>query len=103
MFRFTGVAAPGAFQRYEGTYGAVVRSFRPLTPQQRNSVSETRLHIATAHEGENIKTLSERTGNEWDLQTTAVFNDIFATEPLTAGTLVKIAVTRPYEPRRAAH
>jgi predicted Zn-dependent protease len=103
VFRFTGVAAPDAFQRYEGAYGAVVRSFRPLTQQQRNSVSETRLHIVAAHEGENIKTLSERTGNEWDLQTTAVFNDIFATEPLTAGTLVKIAVTRPYEPRRAEH
>ncbi len=55
-----------------------------------------------ARAGERIAGLSQRTGNEWDIQTTAVINDIFANEPLEAGQLVKIAVSRPYEPSETA-
>jgi predicted Zn-dependent protease len=99
IFRFTGLTAPGAFERFESSYRNVVRSFRPLPPAQRNSVRETRLRVAPAREGESIAGLSERTGNEWDIQTTAVINDIFANEPLEAGQLIKIAVSRPYAPR----
>jgi predicted Zn-dependent protease len=102
IFRFTGLTTPGAFQRYGNTFGAVVRSFRPLTPQLRNSVREDRLHIARAQAGESIKELSLRTGNEWDIQTTAVINDLFANEPLADGQRVKIAVSRPYEPSEAS-
>jgi len=102
IFRFTGLAAPRAFGRYDSTYGAVVRSFRPLTQQLRNSVREDRLHIVEAHAEESLKDLSQRTSNEWDIQTTAVINDIFATEPLRAGQQVKVAVSRPYEPRESA-
>ena len=102
IFRFTGLTAPGAFKRYESSYGNVVRSFRPLPPELRKSVRETRLRVALARGGERIADLSQRTGNEWDIQTTAVINDIFANEPLEAGQLVKIAVSRPYEPGEAA-
>ena len=102
VFRFTGLTAPGAFERYESNYVNVVRSFRPLPQELRNSVRETRLRVVEAHGGESIAGLSERTGNEWDIQTTAVINDIFANEPLEAGQLVKIAVSRPYAPSQAA-
>jgi predicted Zn-dependent protease len=102
VFRFTGLTAPGAFERYESNYANVVRSFRPLPPELRNSVRETRLRVVEAHGGESITGLSERTGNEWDIQTTAVINDRFTNEPLEAGQLVKIAVSRPYEPSEAA-
>jgi predicted Zn-dependent protease len=102
IFRFTGLTAPGVFKQYESTCANVVRSFRPLPPELRNSVRETRLHVVEAHGGETLKGLSERTGNEWDIHTTAVINDLFANEPLESVQLVKIAVSRPYEPTKAA-
>jgi predicted Zn-dependent protease len=102
IFRFTGLSAPGTFGHYESTFANVARSFRPLPPQLRSSVRETRLHLVEANEGESLKGLSERTGNEWDIQTTAVMNDVFANEPLGSSQLIKIAVSRPYGPASAA-
>jgi predicted Zn-dependent protease len=96
VFRFTAVAAPGVFARYETTFGAVVRSFRPLTPQLRNAVRENRLQIAQARNGESLAALSERTRNEWNLQMTAVINDVFADAQLADGQLLKVAVSTPY-------
>jgi len=95
------IARPGsAFTRNQSVYGNVVRSFRPLTPQVRNSVRENRLHIATAQAGESLAAVSERTQNQWDLQTTAVYNGIFATDALEPGQLVKVAVSRLHTPDR---
>jgi hypothetical protein len=64
-------------------------------------VRENRLHIVEARAGEDLAALSRRTENEWDLQTTAVMNDIFATASLADGELLKIAVSRPYLGDRA--
>jgi predicted Zn-dependent protease len=100
VFRFTLVTQPGAFGRNQSAYGAVVRSFRPLTPRVRNSVRENRLHIATARAGEDLAALSQRTNNEWDIQITAVFNGIFATTALEPNQLIKVAVSRPHTPDR---
>jgi len=101
VFRFTAVAAPGAFRRYASSFGAVVRSFRPLSPQLRNSVRENRLRIVEARAGEDLAAVSERSDNEWDLQTTAVINDVFANAKLDDGQLLKVAVSTAYLGDRA--
>jgi predicted Zn-dependent protease len=103
VFRFTAVAAPGSFRKYETAFGAVVRSFRPPSPQLRNSVREDRLAIVEAQAGDDLAALSQRTDNEWDLQMTAVVNNVFATDSLDAGRLVKVAVSIPYRSDRAEH
>ncbi|MBW2400890.1 MAG: M48 family metalloprotease [Deltaproteobacteria bacterium] len=100
VYRFTAISAPGALQRYEGAYANLMRSFKSLTPQQKNSVYENRVHIVEGHEGEDLKTLSKRSSNDWDIQTTAVFNDIFANQPLSGGEAVKISVARRYVAKR---
>jgi hypothetical protein len=74
----------------------VARSFRPLTPQQRRSIRVRRLQIATALAGESLQQLAERTGNQWNLQETAVMNDLFADATLVEGQLVKIVISVPY-------
>jgi predicted Zn-dependent protease len=99
VFRITAIAAPGALQRYEGAYANVLRSFKSLTPQQKKSVFENRVHIVEAHEGERLTELSQRTGNQWDIQTTAVFNDLFANAPLRGSEAVKISQRRQYIPK----
>ena len=100
IYRFTAVAAPGALQRYEGAYANLMRSFKSLTPQQKQSVYENRVHIVEAREGEALSDLSRRSNNDWDIQTTAVFNDLFANEPLRGGEAVKISASYPYVAKR---
>ena len=95
IYRLTGVTASRISRRFEGTLGNVARSFRPLTPEQRASIHETRLHVVSALPEETLQALSERTENQWDLQQTAVVNDLFTDRSLKAGHLVKVAVSRP--------
>jgi len=103
VYRFTAIAAPGALQRYEGAYANLMRSFKSLTPQQKKSVFENRVHIVEAREGESLTALSQRSNNEWDIQTTAVFNDLFANEPLSDGEAVKVSRSYRYVPKPTKH
>jgi predicted Zn-dependent protease len=95
VYRLTGVAM-GARNRLVGVFNSVARSFRPLTPKERESIHETRLRIVPARDGETLAELSERTGNEWNIQQTAVMNDVFANDRLVADQLVKVAIPQPY-------
>lgn len=97
VYRLTGLAATGS-GRHAVAFASVARSFQALTPELRDSVRETRLRIVAARPGESLEALSRRTGNEWDLQRTAIMNDVFADAPLASGQLVKVAVSQRYEP-----
>ena len=92
--------ARGGSDQLEGVFNNVARSFRPLTSKERASIRETRLRLVPARAEESIAELSQRTGNEWNIQQTAVMNDIFANDRLEAGRLMKIAVSQPYRPGR---
>jgi predicted Zn-dependent protease len=98
IYRFTALAPVGLFQRYAGTFLNVPRSLRSLADHERAMVQEMRLRIAVALSGENLAELSERTANRWDIQQTAVMNDLFADHVLVEGQLVKIAVNEGYLP-----
>ena len=52
--------------------------------------------VVPARADESIAEFSKRTGNEWNIQQTAVMNDVFANERLEAGRLMKIAVSQPH-------
>jgi predicted Zn-dependent protease len=95
IYRLTGVARGGS-GKLEGIFNNVARSFRPLTSKERASIRETRLRLVPARAEESIAELSQRTGNEWNIQQTAVMNDVFANDRLEAGRLMKIAVSQPY-------
>ena len=96
IYRLTGVAVSGSSAKYEGVFRSTARSFRPLTERERESIQEMRLRIAEAQPGESLGTLSQRTSNRWDVQQTAVMNDVFADAPLADAQLVKIAVLERY-------
>jgi predicted Zn-dependent protease len=97
VYRLTGVSSgPGSSD--EALFLNVARSFRPLSRELLAEVSETRLRIAAARPGESVGELTRRTGNAWDVQRTAVMNEIFATEPLESGQSIKIAIREPYRP-----
>jgi hypothetical protein len=74
------------------------RGFRPLTAEERDQIDELRLRIVEAHEGETLEQISARTGNDWNLNETAVANALFIDQPLREGQLVKIARREVYRP-----
>ena len=75
----------------------MARSFRRLNESERASIREQFLHVAVAQEGESLGELGRRTGNQWNVQQTAVANDLFANARLSAGQLIKVSMLRPYE------
>jgi predicted Zn-dependent protease len=97
IFRLIGLTVSTSSDRYAGIFRSVARSFRPLTPRERESIHETRLRIVEARDGESLREISDRTGNRWNVQETAVMNDLFADAPLREAQLVKIAVSERYE------
>jgi predicted Zn-dependent protease len=95
MFRIAGAAPPARFERFQGSFAATVQSFRALDPEERVSFHELRLAIVPARGGETLAALSERSGNRWSVEETAVANALAAEARLAEGDPVKIARAFP--------
>jgi len=100
IYRLSGFTLDGRFDRYAGVFRAFPRSFRPITEDERTSVTELRMRVVEARAGETLAELGRRTGNEWDPLETAVYNGVAPARPLEAGQQLKIAVRVPYAPHR---
>jgi len=87
-------------QKYAGRGHVVVRSFRPLTEEERDSFEIMRLKVFAARSGETLPAFSARIGNKLDIGTLAVLNDIFIDRRLEAGRLLKAGISEPYVPDR---
>ena len=98
VLRVMAVALPGAWSDYVGRAHTTVRTFRRLTDEERSEVRVLHLRLVSAIEGEDISTLSRRTGNTWGPGRTAVLNGVFVNERLSEGDLLKISYAVPYEP-----
>lgn len=105
VYRLGNIAQGGNLRRDLERADVFTRSFRPLAPGDRAGIQVQRLRFATAREGENLADFSQRTGNEWDAQRTAIANGLFASARLEAGQLLKISVLEAYaaseDPKRA--
>ncbi len=99
IYRFRGVSPPDRFRNHQGIFRSVVRSFRPLRPEERGLVQRTQLSVAKARAGETLEELNARTGNVWSVQETAVSNSLSIDARLEEGQLVKIASRSIYEAR----
>jgi predicted Zn-dependent protease len=98
IYRLAAGSLSGSFPKYQGIFRSFARGFRPLRDEDRQDIGELRLRVVHALGGETLSELSERTDNGWDLNETAVFNSLFAGEPLVAGQPVKIARREIYTP-----
>ena len=82
--------------RYKENLRKTVLSLRPLTSEERNSITGIRLRIAKAKSGETLAELGKRTGNVWETDYTAMVNNIPENTILEKGQLIKIAREEPY-------
>jgi predicted Zn-dependent protease len=95
-FRLTGMTSPAAWRAYAPVFDGVTRSMRALTGAERSSITGLRLAIVQAQSGESLAQLSQRSGNRWSLDETAVANALPRDARLEGGRLVKVALpSRP--------
>ena len=91
-----GATQAAVFLRHQGSFRSAARSFRALSPEERQSIAGEKLRIVVAQGGESLTELTLRTRNSWSVQKTAVMNGLFAKAELREGQLIKIARKEPY-------
>jgi predicted Zn-dependent protease len=96
IYRLSNLAQGGDADRALARGEIFVRSFRPITPEDRAGIRVRRLRLARARKGEGLAEFSQRTRNDWDAQRTAIANGLFASARLVEGELLKIAVVEDY-------
>jgi predicted Zn-dependent protease len=96
VYRLSAAAPAQLVSKHLDRARAMVRSFRPLTPDERASIHVDRLRLVRARGGESIAALSERTDNVFDVHRTAIANGLQPSGVLTEGQLLKIGVREPY-------
>jgi predicted Zn-dependent protease len=96
VYRLTAASRPISAAKYSERAAQMVRSLRPLTPEERASIMVDRLRLARAQQGETIAAFSARTKNVYDVHRTAIANDLEVGAKLSAGELLKIGVRGPY-------
>ncbi|MBW2315871.1 MAG: M48 family metalloprotease [Deltaproteobacteria bacterium] len=97
IYRLSGFAAKSR-GAYAGIFRSFPRGFRAITEEELAQVDDLRLRVVEARAGETLAQLSDRTGNAWELNETAVANRIHLDERFDEGELVKITVRQPYVP-----
>ncbi len=100
IYQLTGVTPVKEYSRYESTFATIAQSFRPLTASERSAVTVNRLRVISAREGETLAQVIERTNSTWSPESAAVANGLHTTSRLTAGQLLKLAITERYSPNR---
>jgi predicted Zn-dependent protease len=100
VYRMSAAFVPTASEKYADRARQMVRSFRPLSDEERASIHVNRLHLERARAGETVAAFSARTGNVYDVHPTAIANGLLPTATLQEGQLMKIGVQRSYEPQK---
>jgi predicted Zn-dependent protease len=98
IYELSAATVPIMTEKYADRAKQMVRSLRPLTPEERASITVDRLRLAKAKAGETIAEFSTRTHNVYDVHRTAIANDIEVSARLKDGQLLKLGVRGPYKP-----
>jgi len=82
---------------YESVMKDAVLSFRPITPEQRQSIQVLVLRIVKAQDGESLEALSKRTDSAASLDFLALINNVSKQATFRTGDDIKIVRTEIYE------
>jgi len=90
IWRMVGMAPASAANRHFGPILLSMRSFTPLSDENRARIRVDRLEVVLARAGEDVVALGERTDNLLDPASTALLNGLLGNETLSGGELMKI-------------
>jgi predicted Zn-dependent protease len=96
IYRVSTAAPSVAAKRSLGRMRSSVRSFRPLTAEERSLVQVERIHVVKAEGDETLVDLVRRTDASTDVERIAVLNRLESREQLASGQLVKVVTKTPY-------
>jgi predicted Zn-dependent protease len=96
-FRLMGAAPAARFGSWAAHFQRAAGTFRRLDRAERDGILERRLAVTRARPGESLEQLSERAGNVWSAEETAVANALPRAVRFSGGEPVKIAVERRFE------
>jgi len=96
VYRITGVTTPAGAAARRADFAAISSSFRELTAAERDSITETRLRVRRARDGESVNELTARTGSAWSADEVAIANGLAVTTRLADGRPVKVAIRERY-------
>ena len=100
VYRILSESTEHAYPLSAYDFDSAERSFRVLTPDDRERIVEDRLHIAIAMEGETLAELLARTESDWDLEEAAAANGVEASATFSRGDPVKITRRERYSLER---
>ena len=96
VYRILCESSDEGYARFAEEFDAAERSFRLLTPADRERIFEDRLRIVPANAGETLQALVGRTDSVWDVTQAAAANGVETSTVFGAGDLVKITRREPY-------
>ena len=95
-YRIIGVAPTRSARQQLRRTLTTMRSFRPLSPENRRTIQAQRLRVVTAEPGESLPQLGRRTRDAWPTARIALQNALFSNHVFAGGELVKIARAELY-------
>ncbi len=96
VYQVVGLAPKQRFAAAQPLFATVARSFRPLTAAERAGVTETRLRLVPARNGETIDALALRAKSAWTKEEVAIANGLAVGDRLRGGQLIKVTRVEPY-------
>ncbi len=96
VYQITGVCRNRDYDAYQTPFIDVALSLRALRADERASITEDRLRIVEAREGELLSELVDRTRARWSTEQTAVANALEGDASLREGQRIKLPIARSY-------
>ena len=97
IFQLAAVAPIDQLKTLQPEFESVTGSFRPLSVSERATITEQRVRLITAHEGETIEAMAARAHSSWKIEEVAVANGLLSASSLRQGQVLKMAVEERYE------
>jgi predicted Zn-dependent protease len=97
VYLISGVVPRDYGDAHRAVFGRVVESFRPLTPEERQTIRVHRLRLRRAGAGESLEAFGARVGNAWSPERTAVLNQLDPGAALAEGQWLEVAIPEPYD------
>ena len=92
VYLLASLVPPQGFDQADPAVQGTIRSFRPLSAAEAESIRPSRVDLYTVREGDTWASIAQRSGGAVDAQTLAVMNNLQAGANPRPGTRVKIVV-----------
>lgn len=92
IYLLAGLVSPQAFSQADGAFTQTIRSFRPMSASEAESIHPNRIDLHTVRAGDTWQSIAERSGGVVNAQTLAIMNNQQTGTQPQPGARIKIVV-----------